>query len=92
MRAKIYLSLSEAEQLALEDTVRNSSSHRIRQRSQALLWSHAGKDRNTIAELYGTKPDTISACGAARAVQEMGIREVIKIIRFTPKRSSCQTQ
>jgi transposase len=61
MRAKIYLTLSEAEQLALEDMVRNSSSHRIRQRSQALLWSHAGKDRNTIAELYGTKPDTISA-------------------------------
>jgi transposase len=61
MRAKIYLSLSEAEQSALEDMVRNSASHRIRQRSQALLWSNSGKDRNTIAELYGTKPDTISA-------------------------------
>lgn len=61
MRAKIYLSLSDSEQFALEDMVRNSASHRLRQRSQALLWSHAGKDRNTIAELYGTKPDTISA-------------------------------
>lgn len=66
--SKIYLSLSEAEQLALEDMAMNSSSRRIRQRSQALLWSHSGKDRNTIAELYGTKPDTVSACGAARAV------------------------
>jgi transposase len=61
MRAKIYIHLSKAEQSELESLVRFSSNHRIRQRSQALLWSHSGKDRNTIATLFSVKADTVSS-------------------------------
>jgi hypothetical protein len=50
------------------------------------------RSKKSVSELYGTKPDRISAYWTAHAVQEMGIREVIRLIRFTPKRSSCQTQ
>lgn len=68
MMPKKYVTLSEEDQKGLESLVRTSSNHRVRQRSQALLWSHQGKDRATIAELYDVRKDTVSACGAARAV------------------------
>jgi hypothetical protein len=61
MMQKKYVTLSEEEQKQLQDLVRNSPNHRIRQRSQALLWSHFGKDRATIAALYGVRKDTVSA-------------------------------
>ncbi|WP_394990275.1 hypothetical protein [Emticicia sp.] len=61
MRTKIYIHLSAEEQSELESLVRLSSNHRIRQRSQALLWSHWGKDRNTIATLFDVKADTVSS-------------------------------
>ena len=61
MRPKKYIKLSEAEEASLEELVRESPNHRIRQRSQALLWSHRGKDRMTIAESFDVKLDTISS-------------------------------
>lgn len=45
----------------MEALVRNSPDHRIRCRSQAILWSHQGKDRSFIAELFDVKLDTISS-------------------------------
>lgn len=61
MMPKKYVTLSEEDQKILEDLVRNGSNHRLRQRSQALLWSHQGKDRETIASLFGVRKDTVSA-------------------------------
>jgi len=61
MNKKIYVTVTDSDRLELERLVRESPSHRIRQRCQALLWSSAGQDRKIIAALYETKPDTISA-------------------------------
>jgi transposase len=61
MMPKKYITLSAEEQKELENLVRSSPNHRIRQRSQALIWSHQGKDRATIGELYGVRKDTVSA-------------------------------
>lgn len=61
MNTKIYVTVTDSERLELERLVRESPSHRIRQRCQALLWSSSGRDRKSISALYGTKPDTISA-------------------------------
>jgi len=59
MMPKKYVTLSEEEQEILNNLVRTSSNHRLRQRSQALLWSHQGKDRTSIAALFGVKKDTV---------------------------------
>jgi transposase len=61
MMPKKYVTLSEEDQEILKDVVRTSTTHRLRQRSQALLWSNEGKDRSTIADLLGVKADTVSA-------------------------------
>lgn len=61
MRPKKYIELKEEEIFYLEKMVKESPIHRVRQRSQALLWSHQGKDRATIAALYGVQLDTVSA-------------------------------
>jgi transposase len=61
MNKKIYVTVTDTERLELERLLRESPSHRIRQRCQALLWSSVGRDRKSIASLYETKPDTISA-------------------------------
>ncbi len=56
-----YVTLSKEEQKILGNLVRTSSSHQLRQRSEALLWSHQGKDRAAIAELYDVQKNTVSA-------------------------------
>lgn len=61
MMPKKYITLSEEEQEILKNLVRTSANHRLRQRSQALLWSNQGKDRATIAALFGVRKDTVSA-------------------------------
>lgn len=61
MRPKKYIVLKEDEIFYLEKMVKESPIHRVRQRSQALLWSHQGKDRASIAALYGIQLDTVSA-------------------------------
>jgi transposase len=61
MMPKQYVTLSEEDQEILKDVIRTSANHRLRQRSQALLWSNQGKDRASIAALFGVKKDTVSA-------------------------------
>ena len=53
--------LTPQEEQQLTILVRQSPSHRIRQRSQALLWSHQGKKPDQIADLFNVKPDTVTA-------------------------------
>lgn len=60
MRQKIYIKLTDSELIDLEKQVRTNPRFRIRRRSQALLWSHQGKDRATIAELLAVRLDTVS--------------------------------
>jgi hypothetical protein len=61
MRPPKYICLNQEEVLYLENMLKESPIHRVRQRSQALLWSNQGKDRATIAALYGIQLDTVSA-------------------------------
>jgi hypothetical protein len=60
MMPKRYIRLSEPEIEQLETELRKSPIHRVRIRCQALLWSHQGKDRVTIAELLDVQADTVS--------------------------------
>lgn len=53
--------LTPDQETELTYLVRQSPSHRVRQRSQALLWSHQGKKRPQIAELFQVKVDTVTA-------------------------------
>jgi transposase len=57
----LHIELTPDEQTQLSRLVRESESHRVRQRSQALLWSHQGKKRHEIAALFDVKPDTVTA-------------------------------
>jgi transposase len=61
MMPKRYIQLSASEKEELESEVRTSPNFRIRRRSQALLWSHQGKDRATIADMLDIRLDTVSA-------------------------------
>lgn len=60
MMPKRYIQLTDSDKEKLESAVRTSSTFRVRRRSQALLWSHQGKDRATIAELLDVRLDTVS--------------------------------
>jgi transposase len=60
MMPKRYIELTDSEKEKLEVEVRTSPNFRIRRRSQALLWSHQGKDRATIAEMLDVRLDTVS--------------------------------
>jgi transposase len=60
MMPKKYIRLADEDAAKLEDLTRRSLNFRVRSRSQALLWSHQGKDRLTIAEMLGVQPDTVS--------------------------------
>lgn len=51
MNRKRYIrDLSESEKAALATVVKKGATHRERQRAQAILWSHQGKDMQTLLE------------------------------------------
>lgn len=60
MMPKRYIQLTDSDKETLAEVVRTSPTFRVRRRSQALLWSHQGKDRATIAELLDVRLDTVS--------------------------------
>lgn len=60
MMPKRYIQLTDFEKEQLQGEIRTSSNFRIRRRSQALLWSHQGKDRASIASLLDVRLDTVS--------------------------------
>lgn len=53
MMPQKYIRLTDEDAAKLEALTRRSLNFRVRSRSQALLWSHQGKDRLTIAEMLG---------------------------------------
>ncbi len=57
----LYITLTDSQLTELTRLIRQSPHHRVRQRSQALVWSHQGKTRGQIAQLFAVKPDTVSA-------------------------------
>jgi transposase len=57
----LKITLNADQQKQLEDLVHDSPTPRIRQRSQALLFSHKGYKRAQIAQLFAVKVDTITA-------------------------------
>lgn len=57
----LYITLTNSQLTELTRLIRHSADHRVRQRSQALVWSHQGKSRLQIAQLFAVKPDTVSA-------------------------------
>ena len=57
----LYITLTDSQLTELTRLIRHSTDHRVRQRSQALVWSHQGKTRCQIAQLFAVKPDTVSA-------------------------------
>jgi transposase len=57
----LRIQLTPEDQTQLTQLVRQSPIHRVRQRSQALLWSHQGKSRQQIADLCAVKADTVTA-------------------------------
>ncbi len=61
MNRKRYItSLSENEQKALQQVVKTGTTHRERQRAQAILWSNQGKDMQTLLEWLQVDRDTLS--------------------------------
>lgn len=60
MMPKRYIQLTSSEKEKLESELRTNTNFRIRRRSQALLWSHQGKDRATIADMLDVRLDTVS--------------------------------
>lgn len=60
MMPKKYIHLLAEDVIKLEDLIRTSLNFRVRSRSQALLWSHQGKDRLMIAEMLEVQADTVS--------------------------------
>lgn len=57
----LHITLTAGQEAELTQLVRQSPAHRVRQRSQALLWSHQGKKRQQIADLFAVKADTVTA-------------------------------
>ena len=53
--------LSDSTQQELERLVKESPSHRERERAQAILLSHRGYSITKLSELFGVDRDTISA-------------------------------
>lgn len=57
----LHITLTEPQLTQLNQLIRQATNHRVRQRSQALVWSHQGKPRAEIAQLFAVKPDTVTA-------------------------------
>lgn len=57
----LCITLTDAQLTQLTRLIRQVANHRVRQRSQALVWSHQGKPRAEIAQLFAVKPDTVTA-------------------------------
>lgn len=57
----LRITLTPDQQTELTQLVRQSPLHRVRQRSQALLWCHQGMKRQQIAQLFQVKTDTVTA-------------------------------
>ena len=57
----LRITLTEPQLTLLTRLIRQATNHRVRQRSQALVWSHQGKPRAEIAQLFAVKPDTVTA-------------------------------
>ena len=57
----LRITLTEPQLTQLTRLIHQATHHRVRQRSQALVWSHQGKSRAEIAQLFAIKPDTITA-------------------------------
>lgn len=68
---KFVLPLTEAQQSSLEQTYRTSSSHRTRQRAQAVLLRSRGYSVDQLADILSADRDTISRWLAAW--QEQGL-------------------
>ena len=56
-----FIALKPSDRETLADLVRGSLSHRVRSRSQALLWSDEGKTMREIAELCTVQKATVSS-------------------------------
>lgn len=62
MNQKRYIrDVSESEKTALAHLVKSGVTHRERQRAQAILWSHQGKDMQTLLEWLQVDRDTLSS-------------------------------
>ncbi len=62
MNRKRYITaLTENEQKALRQVVRTGTTHKERQRAQAILWSNQGKDMQTLIEWLQVDRDTLSS-------------------------------
>ena len=62
MNQKRYIKdISEREKTALAHLVKTGATHRERQRAQAILWSHQGKDMQTLVEWLKVDRDTLSS-------------------------------
>ncbi len=62
MNRKRYITeLSAREKAALVEVVKTGITHRERQRAQAILWSHQGKDMQTLLEWLKVDRDTLSS-------------------------------
>jgi transposase len=57
----LHIQLTPEDQAQLTQLVHQSPIHRVRQRCQALLWSHQGRSRQQIADLFAVKADTVTA-------------------------------
>lgn len=57
----LRITLTEPQLTLLTKLIQQATNHRVRQRSQALVWSHQGKLRTEIAQLFAVKPDTVTA-------------------------------
>ena len=57
----LRLTLTDLPFTHLTTALRQSTNHRVRQRCQALLWSHQGRSRAQIAQLLAVKPDTVTS-------------------------------
>jgi transposase len=62
MNRKRYITdLQESEKTALIEVVKAGTTHRERQRAQAILWSNQGKDMQTLLEWLKIDRDTLSS-------------------------------
>ncbi|HEY9297312.1 MAG TPA: helix-turn-helix domain-containing protein [Phormidium sp.] len=62
MNRKRYITeLTESEQQALAHLIKTGTTHRERQRAQAILWSSQGKDMQTLLAWLQVDRDTLSS-------------------------------
>jgi len=60
MSRKRHIQLTDAEQLTLQEGVKNHAKHEFRRAAQALLWNHKGWVLKTIATALEVCPQTVS--------------------------------